>query len=122
MKRPPPFAVALVLASLLIASRWARADVVVLTDGTRLEGALHRTADGYDVIAANGKVSRLKAAQIKSIERKAQPAANEAHRRLDLLRRAADNLTDIKLVLSRYGDYLRQYGNTPQADAARKDV
>jgi tetratricopeptide (TPR) repeat protein len=122
MRRLPVFAAALVVYSLLVFVAAARADIVTLKDGTRLEGTLERGEDGYDLTSAGGKVTRLTATQIKSIERKSQPTPDEAQRRLDSLRRAADNLSDINQILTRYTDFLRQYGKTPQAEEARKDV
>src|SRR5688500_3082746 len=122
MRRLPLFAAALLLSSLFVSTRAARADVVVLKDGTRLEGTLERTNDGYDLTSAGGKVFRLSAAQIKSIERKARATPDEAQRRLDSLRRAAENMTDPRLVITRYNEFLRQFGKTPQAEEARKDI
>ena len=120
MRRPPVFAAALVVSVFLIPT--ASADVVVLKDGTRLEGSLDRTDDGYDVTSPGGKITRLSTAQIKSVERKPLATPEDAQRRLDLLRRSTENAIDIKLVLTRYNDFLRQFGKTPQADDARKDI
>lgn len=105
---------------LLVAA--ARADVVVLKDGTRLEGSLERNEDGYDVTSADGKVRKLTTAQIKSIEVKPQATPDDAKRRLDSLRRAAENMADAKLAVARYNEYLRQFGKAPQAAEARKDL
>ena len=122
MKCPPVVLAALGLLLPLGSGVGALADVVVLKDGTRVEGTIDRTEAGYDVTAPDGKVTRLPAEKIKSIERKAVATPEEAQRRLDLLRRTAANMSDIKLVLSRYNDFLRQFGKTPQADEARKDM
>ena len=112
----------LVLCSTVAFVASLRADVVVLNDGTRLEGSIQRTADGYDVTAPGGKVTRVKSTQIRAVEVKPQITPDDARRRLDALRRSAENMTEIRMVLSRYNDFLRQYGNTPSGDAARKDV
>jgi tetratricopeptide (TPR) repeat protein len=122
MRRLPSFLAALVVVSSVMLACVARADIVTLKDGTRLEGTLERTSEGYELTGTDGKVSRLTATQIKSIERKSQATPDEAKRRLDSLRRAADNLSDINQILTRYNDFLRQYGKTPQAAEARKDV
>src|SRR5687768_5341382 len=123
MTRPPLLSAARVLPGLAVPSpAAASADVVVRKDGTRVEGTIDRTEAGYDVTAPDGKVTRLPADKIKSIERKTPATPEEAQRRLDLLRRTASNMSDIKLVLTRYNDFLRQFGKTPQADEARKDM
>src|SRR4051812_16150371 len=108
---------ALIVAVMSI--RPARGDVVVLKDGTRVEGSLERNNDGYDVTTADGKVRKLTTAQIKSIEVKPQATPDDAKRRLDSLRRAAENMADPKLAIARYNEFLRQFGKTPQAAEAR---
>jgi tetratricopeptide (TPR) repeat protein len=122
MRRVPACVAVCVFFAAVGATYPALGDVVVLKDGTRLEGSMSRTADGYDVTTADGKVRRLTAAQIKSVEVKPQLTPDDAKRRLDSLRRATENMADIRLVLSRYNEFLRQFGNSPQAAEARKDV
>lgn len=125
MRRLPPSAVAAVWSALfagLLPPAAGFADVVTLKDGTRLEGSLSRTDDGYDVTKADGKVVRVRTAQIRSVEAKPQATPEDAKRRLDSLRRNVESMSDIKLILSRYSAFLRLYGATPQADVARKDI
>ncbi|HZN64471.1 MAG TPA: hypothetical protein VFB66_04165, partial [Tepidisphaeraceae bacterium] len=89
-----------------------RADVVILNDGTRIEGEIQRTEDGYDVVTRGGKVVKVTTAQVKSVEVKTPPTADEARRRLESLRRSSENMTDPKAVIARYTEFLRQFGDS----------
>ena len=121
MKCIPACAAACVLVVAGATARPARGDVVVLKDGTRVEGSLERSDAGYDITTADGKVRKLTTAQIKSIEVKPQATPDDARRRLDSLRRSAENMTDPKLAIARYNEFLRQFGKTPQGDDARAE-
>jgi tetratricopeptide (TPR) repeat protein len=112
----------LVLFTLLSFTGVVRADVVVLKDGSRVEGDLQRTDEGYTVTTAEGKAVKVKSAQIKSVEVKAAATPEDAKRRLESLRRSAENMTDLKLIISRYNDFLRRFGNTPPGEEGRQDL
>jgi tetratricopeptide (TPR) repeat protein len=122
MRRLPVFAAAVALSSFSLSNRAARADVVVLKDGTRIEGELERTDEGYNVSTADGRSLKVKSTQIKSVEVKAAATPDDARRRLESLRRSAENMSDLKVIINRYNDFLRRYGATPQADEARQDL
>ena len=100
----------------------ALADVVVLQDGTRLEGDLDRTDDGYTLTKSDGKVVRISSAQVKSVEMKPQATPDDAVRRLESLRRSAGNMTDLKLIITRYREYLKRFAGTDAADDALADL
>lgn len=51
------------------------ADVVILNSGTRLEGDIKRTPDGYVVTDASGKTTAVAASDIRSIELKRKSAS-----------------------------------------------
>jgi len=99
-----------------------RADVVILNDGTRIEGEIQRTEDGYDVVTRGGKVVKVTTAQVKSVEVKTPPTADEARRRLESLRRSSENMTDPKAVIARYTEFLRQFGDSDVAGEASRDL
>ena len=123
MRRPALSALATVLCAVCgWVSAPARADVVVLKDGTRVEGDLQRTEDGYNLTTPAGIRTRLKTADIKSIEVKPRAAPDDAQRRLDSLRRSLENASDANLAVTRYNDFLRRYGDTDQAEPARADL
>src|SRR5688500_9424068 len=75
------------------------ADVIVLKGGTRVEGELTRTPDGYDVTAPDGKTTKVSASQVKSVEVTNGAAAEEARPRLESLRRSVENMSDLKLIV-----------------------
>ena len=108
-------------AALLPAARTA-ADVVILNDGTRIEGDLERTDGGYNVTTAAGKTIKLSSSQIKSLEVKPQTSNDDAKRRLESLRKSAENMTDLKLIITRYNEYLTRFAGTDAADDALADL
>ena len=112
-------AATLAFAVALAAGAWAApaslADIIHLKDGTKVEGDLKKTDDGYVVTAADGTVTTVMLAQVKRIELKTPPGADEPQRRLESLRRSLENVTDPKLAISRYKEFVAKYPNTAQA-------
>jgi Flp pilus assembly protein TadD len=119
--RPPALAACAVIALLSLPTR-SRADVVILSDGKRLEGDLERTGDGYNVTTADGKTTKVKASQIKSVEIKPQTTPEDARRRLESLRKSSERMTDLKLIIARYNEYLTRFAGTDAADDALADL
>ena len=117
----PLLAAAASLALVATVPQAAPADVIVLKNGSRVEGDLERTADGYTVTRPDGKAVKVKSSEVKSVEVKPLATAAEAQKRLESLRRSAENLADLKIIVSRYNDFLRRYGETPQGAEARQD-
>ena len=70
--RPPSLAASLrpallgVLAALLLAVA-ASADVLILTDGTRLEGTVRKSGENYTVTADDGSVTTVPADKVSSV-------------------------------------------------------
>src|SRR5690349_14560466 len=100
----------------------AHADVVVLSNGTRLEGYLERTSAGYNVTTADGKVVKVTSSQVKSVEVKPQSGPDDAKKRLESLRASAEKMTDPKLIVARYNEYLTRFAGTDAADDALEDL
>ena len=100
----------------------ARADVVVLSNGTRLEGDLERTDDGYNVTTPDGKTVKVSSSQIKSVEVKPPASPDDARKRLESLRASAEKMTDLKLIITRYSEYLARFPGTGAADDALADL
>lgn len=119
--RPTALA-ACALSAALSLSTAAPADVVTLSDGTRLEGDLERTPDGYNVTTPDGKTTKVAASQIKSIEIKPAAGPDDARRRLESLRKSADKMSDLKLIIARYKEYLDRFAGTDAADDALADL
>ena len=120
-RRPHAAAVCALAAALLLPGR-APADVVVLSNGTRLEGELERTDDGYVLTKADGKTVKITSSQVKSIEVKPQTSPDDAKKRLESLRKSAEKMTDLKLIITRYNDFLTRFPGTDAADDALADL
>ena len=118
----PHAAAACALAAVLLLPGPVPADVVVLSNGTRLEGDLERTDDGYNVTTTDGKTIKVSRSQVKSIEVKPQASPDDAKKRLESLRKSAEKMTDLKLIVTRYNDFLTRFPGTDAADDALIDL
>jgi tetratricopeptide (TPR) repeat protein len=113
---------AMVLASFLLGSP-ALAELIHLHDGTTIEGDIKRAADGWYVTDSSGKTTHVTSDRVKSIELTAKGNPKDlAAGRLASLRRSVEALPDIKLVITRYEQFLEQNKDTPAAADARKDL
>jgi tetratricopeptide (TPR) repeat protein len=117
-----PALAACALGAALLVPTPVRADIVVLSDGTRLEGELERTENGYNVTTAAGKTVKVTSSQIKSVEVKPQTTNDDAKKRLESLRKSAENMADLKLIITRYKEYLTRFAGTDAADDALADL
>jgi len=111
------------LLSLLIAVPVC-ADTLVLKDGSRLEGELKKTADGYDLTDSSGKVQHVKASQVASISvgKSDGASAASAMDRLGSLKRSVESLSDINLIIERYNRFIEQTKDESVVTEARKEV
>lgn len=112
------------LASLFIAipSATALGDIVHLKDGTKVEGSLKKTDEGYDVVAPDGTITKISSGQVRSVELKSTITPDDAQRRLDSLRRSVAHLSDLKIIISRFKDFIAKHRDTPAAEEAKKDL
>lgn len=107
---------------LLLASV-AGADVLILTDGTRLEGVVRKTPQGYSVTAADGTVTNVAADEVAGLEKRGETAgAGTTDVRLESLRRSVSNLSDLVVIISKYEAFIAQNPNTDAAAQARADL
>ncbi len=97
-------------------------DIVHLKDGTRLEGEIKKTEDGYRVTEASGTVTMITSDKVGSIEVRPQGGPDASTSRLSSLRRATENLDDIRKILERYSSFITQNAGTPAAKDAETDV
>lgn len=98
------------------------ADTITLKDGSTLEGDLRRSGDGYAVTQANGKVTQVPGDSIARIDvRSPGGGADRAMAALQSLRRASENLSDIKQILARYQSFIEHHAGTPAAEQAASD-
>lgn len=109
-----------ILASLLISSA-AWAGVVVTTTGERVEGELKKTASGWRVTQADGKVREIDSTDIRAIELNSAGSGNQMER-LESLRRSVDAFEDIPKIIDRYRRFIEQVKDKAVIDAALADL
>lgn len=97
------------------------ADVITLKDGTKLEGEIKRSGDSYIVKNATG-MTTIPIEKVAGIELRPQAGNDAIMDRLRSLRRAAENIADIRQILDRYRAFVDQNPNTPAAEAAQKEM
>ncbi|MDP9172233.1 MAG: tetratricopeptide repeat protein [Planctomycetota bacterium] len=106
---------------LLLASV-VRADIVILNDGTQVEGRLTRTWDGWTITQSDGTSIAVKSEQVRTIEASRSPNSNAAADRLASLRRVAEHLSDLNLIIDRYNKFLLQNTDASVVEEADKDL
>lgn len=105
-----------------ILSRPVQADVVLLKDGTRVEGDVKRGEGGYDVAAADGKSTHVNSSDIQSIQLGKSTGGGSAQDKLGSLKRSVDALDDLPAIIGRYNNFIQQNKNTPAAATAEKEL
>lgn len=111
------------MIAVLLAALAARADIVNLTDGSKIEGKIHKTTDGWAVTQKDGTVVNVDADKVASIEAsRSGDAVSIAEDRLESLRRVADHLSDIHDIVSRYQRFIAETGDLNVAAEANKDL
>jgi tetratricopeptide (TPR) repeat protein len=112
-----------VLCLVLVAAGWCRGDVINLTDGTKVEGKIHKTSEGWAVTQKDGSVVNVDADKVASIEASRSPdAVSVAEDRLASLRRVAEHLTDLQDIIGRYQRFLADLGDQKVAAEAQADL
>jgi Flp pilus assembly protein TadD len=82
------------------------AGVIELKDGTRLEGDVKRTPDGWTITAADGAVQNVAPDAVKSIQLGSSQKSGESAEALASLRRSALALGDINQIIDRYQHFI----------------
>lgn len=118
-----PAVVGLLVLGITFSTADLSAQIVHLNDGTKIEGVVKRTEDGYDVTDAKGKLTHLLIDDVKRIEIGAKtPGVVETESRLLSLRRSVENVADIKLIIDRYARFIEQNKDSPVAKEAGHDL
>jgi tetratricopeptide (TPR) repeat protein len=120
-----PFVIALfagICSSFLMIG--ASGEVLLLKDGSKLEGTVTRTADGYEVKDTAGKVVHIDAGDVQSIQIGSSRAvgAVEIESRLVSLRHSVENLADLGIIIEDYRHFIDEYKDTPVAAEAQHDL
>jgi Flp pilus assembly protein TadD len=99
------------------------ADTIYLKDGTKLQGDLKHTENGW-TISQNGQTTDISADQVQSIElippKDATPKA--AAERLESLRRSVENVDDLSEIILRYHRFIDQINDPAAIAAAKSDL
>src|SRR5690348_5278354 len=110
-----------------ILSSVARADIVTLKDGTRLEGDVKKADGGWTVTMKDGKVITVTVEQVKSISLGGSTTGSttspaEAMSGLLSLRRSVENVNDVRQIIERFKKFIDMHKDTPSAVEAQKDL
>jgi Flp pilus assembly protein TadD len=102
----------------------AQADVLVLKDGTRVEGDVKRGERGYVVTTAPGKFKVVPLEMVKSIELQngTSTAPDVMKEKLASLRRSVEHDEDIHNIIARYRRFVQTSGDTTVAEEAKQDL
>lgn len=99
-----------------------RADIVILRDGTRVEGDVKRSDGGYDVTNADGKATHINSSDVQSIQLGKSTGGMSALDKLGSLKRSVESLDDLNKIIGRYNEFLQQNKGTPAAQDAQKEL
>jgi len=120
---PLPFSgriyAALVLIFLTVA---ARADILVLDDGSRVEGKVHKDGDQWIVIDNSGHETDVPTDSVVSIQIGSGQEGGNATERLATLRSSAEALSDLSIIIQRFQTFISQNPGTPEAGEAQSDL
>ncbi len=109
--------------ALLLVAVTAHADVINLTDGTKVEGKIQRTSDGWTVTQKDGTVQIIAADKVASIEAsRGGDDISVSQDRLASLRRVAEHLSDLQDIINRYKKFIEQAGDQSVVAEANKDL
>jgi tetratricopeptide (TPR) repeat protein len=107
---------------LLILMTAVRADVLVLDDGTRVEGKAHKDGDHWVVIDNAGQETDVPAERIVSFQLGRGQAGGTAAQRLADLRSSVDGLHDLPTIIQRFQAFVDQNPGTIEAEQAKADL
>ncbi len=116
------FAIGLAAALIPVLCASSLADVIRLKDGTRLEGEIRRTDEGWIITDRAGKKTLVAFDRVAGIEATPKGGGDVPEQRLASLRRAADNIADPRQAITRYQAFLKQYIGTSAAPKAQADL
>lgn len=112
----------LTLAVFLLVSP-AFADILHLTDGSKLEGALKREKGGWSITDANGKVTVVPDEKIESVQKSSNlTPADAAASKVASQRRAVEAFSDLNVIIERWSKFIEQNKGTPAAAEAQKEL
>jgi Flp pilus assembly protein TadD len=99
----------------------ARADALILHDGTRIEGKIHKDGDQWIVTDATGKETAVPADRIESFERGNRHPNHTPAQQLASLRASAAKLSSLNEIISRYQNFLKKITDDADTIAQAND-
>lgn len=101
----------------------ARADVLVLNDGTRLIGDVKKGDRGYSVTDTSGHVREFSRDSVRSIEVSTTGQTKDSEEsKLASLRRSVEALSDLSAIVERFNRFAQTHQGTPVGAEAEKDL
>lgn len=109
--------------AIALMSTRAVAEIIYLKDGSKIEGTLSKTDDGWTVQTADKRVQLL-AKDVQSIELNpaTNPSAKVASEHLASLRRSVEGLTDLNEIIARFQRFVAQNADPVATGEAKKDL
>lgn len=112
-----------VSAVLLALASVASGDVLVLSDGTRLEGELRHVDTGWDVVRPDGTIEHVSSQRVVSIQRGGGPlTAADAMGRFASLKRSLEIETNPAKAIDRYQRFIDQNPDPAADEAAASEM
>jgi len=100
-----------------------RADALIMDDGTRVEGKIHKQDGQWIVIDAAGKETDVDPDRVKTFILGGGGATPQsAEQRLASLRASAQVLTDVHIIIDRYKQFIKDNAITSAGDDAKADL
>ena len=129
MRRNLIFRGAAVAAAVFLFAGACAADTLVLTGGGTVDGAIRKVDGGYNVVADDGKTTFVPDAQVAAFRlgggtsKPADDGGKVVDPALASLRRSADNLDDLSIIVGKYERFIEQRkDDAAVAAAAREDL
>ena len=99
-------------------------DVILLKDGSTLEGDVKRGREGYFITQADGQVKLVAFDEVKSIEMASAPPLTEAaaKQKLASFRRSVQYESEIARIIERYEKFIEQNAGSVMEAEAREDL
>ncbi len=111
------------ILALVLLTPFLEADLIHLKDGTTLDGSVKKSTGGWTIITSDGKTTTVASDAVKSISLVGREiTATAVDDKLASLRRAVENVADIRQIISRYQNFIAQSENSDAARDAEKDL
>ena len=112
-----------IFVALVLLASSALADILHLTDGSKLEGSLKRERGGWSVTDSNGKVTVIPDEKVESVQKVSNfTPADVAASKVTSQRRAVEAFSDINVIIERWTKFVEQNKDTPAGEEGKKEL